>query len=231
MRKKDTKKIKEETESINKELESQFLNSSYVPESQEEAEKEIKVSEELTDKQDRFIDCYLIHFNPERAAREAGFSPWKARVVGYKLLREPKIREIIDERKKEYKERYTDLQDRVLSAWNTIAFANPKDLFEEDGKLKPMSEIPEDLFFAINSIDTEKKFEGRGQDQEEIEVTKVRLEKKLEALRDLGKHLGMFEKDNSILVDIGFKNIFQMLPPEQRDAVREAAMKKLENKN
>jgi phage terminase small subunit len=56
----------------------------------------------LTDKQQRFIDAYLMCWNATEAARRAGYSKQTAYAIGWENLRKPEIRSAIDERLKEF---------------------------------------------------------------------------------------------------------------------------------
>lgn len=53
---------------------------------------------ELTDKQKRFIEEYLVDFNGAAAARRAGYSEDSARFIGYENLTKPYIIQAINER-------------------------------------------------------------------------------------------------------------------------------------
>ena len=51
----------------------------------------------LTDKQQRFVEEYLIDLNATQAAIRAGYSPLSARQVGTENLSKPSIRACIDQ--------------------------------------------------------------------------------------------------------------------------------------
>ncbi|HBY86611.1 MAG TPA: terminase small subunit [Colwellia sp.] len=51
--------------------------------------------QELTTKQQRFVECYLIAFNGTQAAIEAGYSEKTARSISCELLTKPDIRSAI----------------------------------------------------------------------------------------------------------------------------------------
>jgi len=195
-----------------------------------EEERSLVVGSKLTDKQNRFVDLYMIDFNPRKAAEGAGYSPWTIKVARDRILNNPRIRAEIDKRKIEDKQRYADLDDKIIASFEKLAFSDTKSIFNDDGSLKPISEIDDDMMYAIESVDTETKFEGRGAQQEEIKVTKVRMSKRIEALRELARIRGLYELDNTILLDVGFRGILQALPAEMRESVKYELTKRLENK-
>jgi phage terminase small subunit len=55
---------------------------------------------ELTQKQQRFVEEYCIHFNATRAAIKAGYSEDSARAIGCENLTKPNIKQAIDIRVK-----------------------------------------------------------------------------------------------------------------------------------
>lgn len=206
--------------------EEQALAVPYIPNGDEEV---LDVGDELTPQQDKFVTEYMRNFDGYKAAILAKYSPWYAKTTSHSLLRNPKIRAEINRRKIQDRDRYADLDDKILRSWERLAFYDPKGIFNDDGSLKPISEIDDDVMFAIEGIDTEVKLVGRGQDAEEVKVTKVRTSRKLDSLRDLAKHRGLFEADNKRIIEIGFKGILAALPEEQRESVKLALMKRLEN--
>ena len=68
----------------------------------------------LTAKQQRFCDEYLIDLNATQAAIRAGYSAKTARQIGTENLSKPSIREYIDERMKEKEAALVADQDEVM---------------------------------------------------------------------------------------------------------------------
>ena len=52
----------------------------------------------LTDKQQRFIEEYIIDLNATQAAIRAGYSEKVAKEIGYENLTKPHIKKIVEER-------------------------------------------------------------------------------------------------------------------------------------
>jgi len=195
-----------------------------------EIERDLSVNTKLTDRQNRFVDLYMLDFNVRNAAKGAGYSPWTIKTAREKILNNPRIREEIERRKVEDRHRFADLDEKIIASFEKLAFSDTKSMFNDDGSIKPINEIDDDMMYAVESVDTETKFIGRGKDQEEVKVTKVRMSKRIEALRELAKMRGMYQLDNTVILDVGFKGILQSLPANIREIVKLELMKRIESK-
>lgn len=75
----------------------------------------------LTDKQQKFVDEYLVDLNATQAAIRAGYSAKTAAEMGYENLRKPQIVEAIAKARKDQQERTGITSDRVVrEAWNLV---------------------------------------------------------------------------------------------------------------
>lgn len=83
-----------------------------------------------------------------------------------------------------------------------IAFLDVRELYNDDGSLRPLSEMSDEARAAIQSIDIEKRVSGSGNEQEVFIVRKVKLHSKAAALESIGRALGAYEKDNRQQADI-----------------------------
>lgn len=173
-----------------------------------------KKSKKLTDKQKKFIDEYLIDLNATRAYKTVYVtckSDEAANAASSRLLRNVKVQEEIERQQQKIQERTQVTQDKVINELAKIAFSNATDyveiktrpikhriydekikefvyvegdVFEQDIVLKDTKELKEDQKAAIASIKNTKHG---------IAVEQCN---KVEALRLLGQHLGLF-KDNA----------------------------------
>ena len=64
-----------------------------------------------------------------------------------------------------------------------------------DNEIKDISELPDDVTAAIESIQSDIRHDS-GESEGFTEKVKLKCHSKTGALRDLGKHFGIFEKDN-----------------------------------
>jgi len=79
---------------------------------------------ELTQKQKRFCEEYLVDFNATQAVIRAKYTKRSASSMGYENLKKPEIRTYISELVKARKLKTQVTADRVLEELAKIAFAN-----------------------------------------------------------------------------------------------------------
>lgn len=158
---------------------------------------------DLTPKQARFVEEYLIDLNATQAAIRAGYSAATAEQQGYRLLRNVQIEALISEHMKKRSDRTEITQDMVLRELAKIGFSDIRRLFTPGGNLIAVPDMDEDAAACLSSIEiTTRKVRG-GNDDEVEEVSKVRLWDKRAALVDIGKHLGMFKDKVELSGNIG----------------------------
>ena len=152
------------------------------------------MAEDLTPKQAKFVEEYLIDLNATKAAIRAGYSPKTAYSIGFENLKKPDIQEAIQARQKELQTETQITQVRVLQEEAKLAFQDIGELFGEDGYLLPVNEIPEDARRAIAGIEITERFLPARQDEEpEKEVKfKYRMCDKGRSLERVSKHLGLY---------------------------------------
>lgn len=141
-----------------------------------------------------FCREYVIDFKSGRAARAAGYSPDNCDQQGYMLKLRPEIRARIKELTRKKLTRADCTADRVMQELARVAFASVKDMFDEEGNLIPVHELPDDVACTISGIDVEYKVErGRDEDGNQTQVVsrvaKIRRASKNDALKVLAQHL------------------------------------------
>lgn len=140
----------------------------------------------LTEKQQRFVDEYLIDLNATQAAIRAGYSAKTADQQGSRLLTNVKVQQAIAERMAERSKRTGINQDRVVLELAKIALVNMSDIVDNYGKIKDTATA--DDLACIESI----KYKSSESDTGSSEEREVKIASKLKALELLGKHLGMW---------------------------------------
>lgn len=182
---------------------------------------------ELTSKQIRFCEEYLIDLNATRAAIRAGYSQKTANEQGPRLLVNVSIQERIQQLKNARSERTEITADRVLEELAVIGFSKITDFLQvseveiEVPKVNPFEDDGEDDEDGLPAV-TEKRIvkvvdifatdkvkkesigaiasikQGRG-------GIELKLHDKVKALEDIGEHLGMFTKkiEHSGAIDTG----------------------------
>ena len=134
----------------------------------------------LTPKQDSFCREYLVDHNGSKAAIRAGYSKKGSNSMGAQLLAKISIQTRIAELQKPAIEKAGVSGERVIQKLADIAFLDPLDLFNDDGSLKNLSEMPKAARCVITGIEVTEEFEGKGEDREFIGYTKkIKLKAKL----------------------------------------------------
>lgn len=141
----------------------------------------------LTEKQKKFCEEYLIDLNATQAAIRAGYSTNTAKDIGCENLAKPNIRACIDKAIAERSKRTGINQDRVLLELARIALLKPSDVINVNTATVKKDASDDDLA-TIQSVKvkTLPTKNGKGVERE------IKFVDKLKALELLGKHLGMF---------------------------------------
>ena len=148
----------------------------------------------LTPKQKKFIAEYLIDLNATGAALRAGYSKKTATAMGHENLRKPNIEYHIQLAMKKQQLRTQVTADRVIAEFAKIAFVKECDFYDNNGNVKRLSELDDTQKAALQSYTIKTISLGDGE-YEEVPVFKIH--DKIKGLENLGKHLGIFEKDNT----------------------------------
>lgn len=151
----------------------------------------------LTEKQQRFIDEYLIDLNATQAAIRAGYSVKTAREQASQNLTKLNIQQEISEKMAERSKRTGVNQDRIVLELAKIAFVNAADVIDSDDATIKAGATADDTA-AIQSVKVKviPTKEGEGVERE------IRLNDKLKALELLGKHLGMWNDKLDVNLNI-----------------------------
>lgn len=147
----------------------------------------------MTEQRIRFCERYFETLNACQSAIDASYSPDTARQIGYNLLQEEEVQEYIQKLRLEYQEKTGINRDRILAEYAKIAFSDIRELYAGDNNLLDVRQMDDAIAGAVMSVEVDEIKAG----EMNIGYTKkVKLYNKLQALQDLGKHLGIFEKDN-----------------------------------
>ena len=173
----------------------------------------------MTDAQKRFCDEYLIDLNATRAYKVAYPNCKKdetASQAGSRLLRNVKVQEYIAEKMKEREKRTEITQDMIIKELAKIALFNIKDIYNENGTLKKVTELDDDTAKAISGVKIQQKAGAmkislsKKHDEVPIEhipeqTVEFKTNDKTKALELLGKHLGMFKENINLNQDKPFE--------------------------
>jgi phage terminase small subunit len=86
--------------------------------------------------------------------------------------------------------------DRVVQEFMSIGLADIGDLFDAEGRLLPIKEMPEGIRRSIAQVDVVTNYSGSGKNKRAVgQTTKIRMVDKKGALDSLARILGMFKQD------------------------------------
>lgn len=153
---------------------------------------------DLTDKQKRFCEEYMIDLNATQAAIRAGYSEDSAGSIGHENLKKPEIQECISKLQKKTANKLEISRERVLKEYARLAFSDIRNFYDENGRLLSPHELSDEAAAALAGIEVYEEFgfDQTGEKKHISDTRKIKTYNKLQALQDLGKHLGVFEEDN-----------------------------------
>lgn len=150
---------------------------------------------ELTPRQRRFVEEYLVDLVATQAASRAGYSAKTAEQQGSRLLGNAKVAAAIAAGQQKRSKRTEITADRVLGELAKIGFANMADYMRPGPNGDPyldFSGLTRDQAAALQEVTVEDFVDGRGDDSRDVRRVKFKLADKRAALVDLGRHLGIF---------------------------------------
>ena len=166
------------------------------------------MSKPLTIKQEAFCQAYLRLGDKSAAYREVySCSNMKAETIHSKaslLSSEDKVRARIEQLQKEAIERNKATLDEVLIVLADIIRFDPAAMYDENGTLLPIHNMPKKVRMCIQSFEVQE-IPSFNDEQPETLTKKVKHYDKLAGVEKLMKHLGGYELDNKQKVI----NIFQ----------------------
>ncbi|HAV5951831.1 TPA: terminase small subunit [Acinetobacter baumannii] len=139
----------------------------------------------LTPKQQRFVEEYLIDLNATQAAIRAGYSPRTANEQGAQNLAKLSVAEAIAEAQAEREERTKIDADYVLKRLVEIDQMDVLDIMDDDGNVKPIKDWPKIWRQYISNIETISMDDGEGW------LKKIKWPDKVKNLELLGKHISV----------------------------------------
>lgn len=147
----------------------------------------------MTGKQRLFVAEYLIDQNSTQAAIRAGYSQRNADKIGPELLGKARVAEAINEGMALKEKRTGITADKVLTELAKIAFGDLRGIMEwtaEGMRLRPSADLSDDEAALVAEISETTTQYGNN--------VKVKTNDKLKALELIGRHIGMYDKNNRL---------------------------------
>lgn len=147
----------------------------------------------MSDRHILFCREYVKDFNGSQACIRAGYSAKTANVQSVRLLANAKIKAWIVDYKKNNADKFPDDVKKVVDELKKLGYSNIQDYIGENFTVNDFKKLPREVAAAIASIETETvEYMGRTTTK-----VKFKLFDKTKSLELLGRHLGIFEKDNA----------------------------------
>lgn len=146
----------------------------------------------LTDKQKRFCEEYVIDWNATRAAIEAGYSKKTAYSIGQENLKKPEIAKYIEIIRSDLEKLSGVTALRNLLELKKLAYSNIADFKEDWHEAKDFSELTDSQKAALSEIIVTTRTESNEESDGValIETIKFKTHDKLKAIETINKMLG-----------------------------------------
>ena len=139
----------------------------------------------LTPKQQRFVEEYLIDLNATQAAIRAGYSEKTAKSIGQENLTKPDIQKAIEEAQSKRAEQTQIDAAYVLKRLIEIDQMDVLDIMDDNGNVKPIKDWPKTWRQYISNIETISMDDGEGW------LKKIKWPDKVKNLELLGRHVSV----------------------------------------
>lgn len=164
------------------------------------------MADDLTPKQRRFVEEYLVDLNATQAAIRAGYSEGTAYSIGQENLKKPVVALAIQQAQQERSDRTQITQDMVLKELAKIGFSDIRKAIKWRSQLVTEEDQPDggDVLVVktivsntVELVSSEDLDDATAAAVSEISQNatggiKLKMYDKKSALVDIGKHLGMF---------------------------------------
>jgi phage terminase small subunit len=146
-------------------------------------------AQRLNPRERRFILLYLQGLPAYKAVLQAGYKTRAPRMYASELLTKPYIQDAIRAKMDKAELDAGVSAAETLRSLRQVMLADPGELFDDNGCMKPIKQLPTDLRLAIAGIEITEIREGK----KLIGYTKkIRLNDRIAAAGKIAKHLGMF---------------------------------------
>lgn len=171
----------------------------------------------LNERQRAFCEAYIKSGSATSAAVSAGYSEKTAGQIGFQNLRVPSIAAEIARLTARIEKKAELNAELVLSELRNLVVSNVADMYDADGNIKPINELPPEIAKTISSIEF-GDIKGSGPRG----VRKLKTHNKLAALELASKLLGMISANESAQASV---HITLAAPPELPERVDTAQLR------
>jgi hypothetical protein len=183
-----------------------------------------------------FIDNLLSGMGPQAAYENVkGYRATGpgAAAAASKLLKSPKIQQMLTERRRKAAEKAEATAERIIREECCLAYADVRKAFSQGVEIPP-EELPDEIARAISRVDVKERLIEGSDGQQVIERNyRYFFWDKGRALERISKIVGVYEEDNKQKSDHTriLDAILGIFPVEYADSVRKALEKQIGVKN
>ncbi len=161
------------------------------------AVKSTTLTAKLTERQRRVCQVYNVGSISKAEAYRKVYKCSKATAAteGPHCLGKPHVKAYLKTLQAKVEAKAEKKAEDVVAELIKIGFSNIKTVLTDNNEIRDISKLPDDIAAAIESIQSDIRHDS-GDSDGYTEKVKVKFHSKLHALTDLGKHFGIFEKDN-----------------------------------
>lgn len=151
----------------------------------------------LTAREEKYCQEYVLKLDKTKAAIAAGYSKRSAKEIGYENFTKPHIKQRIEEIRQEIKEKLGIDEHSVLTEMASLSYWNIQDFMDEGNNVKDLSQLDRDMLKPVTGIKVKRTIITVGDKTVESTIIDLKMADKRASLQDLGRHLGVYEKDNN----------------------------------
>jgi phage terminase small subunit len=143
----------------------------------------------LSIKEAKFVNEYLIDENGTRAAIAAGYAPKSASVTACRLLKNAKIQAALAKELSKTLGKLEITREKVLGGIAQLAYYDPRKFFNEDGSTKKITELDDQTVMALSGFEITELF---GENGPIGQTKKFKIADRGINLERLARHLKLF---------------------------------------
>lgn len=145
---------------------------------------------QLDPKHERFCREYVIDFNATRAATAVGYAPTSSAVTGSRLMDRMDVQLRVEQLKIPITDELIATRENVIRELARLGLSDIRKVFASGRKLVDVTELDDDTAAAVESVEVIANTE----DGQVVDYThKIKMAKKMPALKALGEHFNIFE--------------------------------------
>lgn len=149
--------------------------------------------EKLNPRQLAFVQEYLIDRNATRAAIAAGYSEKTAKEQASRLLTNVNVDRVVTSEIKRLEEKLRVSRERNLKELARLAYMDPRDLFDDKGRLIPVHELSRDAAACLTGVNVKEFYDKKGRGKKGAATAilkKIKFSDKRAAIEAINKMQG-----------------------------------------